>query len=90
MLGGLTFNQLYGVIILALHITYLAVDLVSHARTKHIEIYIHFVRDLVAKKTLFIYHILASSQIADVMTKPLSATVFHKLYCCFTHELEGG
>ena len=59
--------------------TYLVADPVSHACTKHIEIDIHFVHDLVAHKLMLIQHILGVDQIVDVMTKALSTTAFHKL-----------
>ena len=63
-----------------LGVTFLAADPISHAWMKHIEIDIHFVKDLVAKKSLFIRHISATKQIADVMTKALASTAFHQLH----------
>ncbi|KAG8381953.1 hypothetical protein BUALT_Bualt05G0026200 [Buddleja alternifolia] len=60
--------------------TFLSADPVSHARTKHIEIVIDFVRDLVSKKSLYVRHISASGQIADVMTKALAITAFRQLH----------
>jgi hypothetical protein len=50
--------------------TYLSVNPAFHARTKHIEIDYHFVREQVAKKALEVRHISTHDQLADVLTKP--------------------
>jgi hypothetical protein len=52
--------------------TYTLVNLVSHARTKHIEIDHHFVRERVARKLLEIKFISGKDQLANGFTKPLS------------------
>ena len=39
---------------------------------KHIQIYIHFVRDLVEKKILIVRHVHTIDQLTDLLTKPLS------------------
>ena len=50
---------------------------VFHARTKHVEIDYHFVRDRVAKKEIQIHFISSQDQLADVLSsKPLLTASF--------------
>ncbi|KAJ9561084.1 hypothetical protein OSB04_006244 [Centaurea solstitialis] len=51
--------------------TYLSANPVFHARTKHVEIDFHFVREKVARRQLSVQFITTDDQIADVFTKPL-------------------
>ncbi|KAD4981817.1 hypothetical protein E3N88_18488 [Mikania micrantha] len=59
--------------------TYLSTNPVFHARTKHVEVDFHFVREKVAKGKLLVQHISTHDQIADVFTKPLSTERFNLL-----------
>ena len=59
--------------------TYLSANPVFHARTKHIEVDFHFVRERVAQKALEIQFIQSRDQLADIFTKPLPVDVFTRL-----------
>jgi hypothetical protein len=50
---------------------YLSENPVFHTRTKHIEIYYHFVRERVAQKLLEVRFISSADQVADGFTKAL-------------------
>ena len=52
--------------------THLSFNPVQHSRMKHIQLDVHFVRDLVAKKLLNVRHVHTNDQLADLLTKPLS------------------
>jgi hypothetical protein len=52
--------------------TYLSANPVFYARTKHIEVDYHFVRERVARKLLNIKFISSGDQVADGFTKSLS------------------
>jgi histone deacetylase 1/2 len=56
--------------------TYLSANPIFHARTKHIEIDFHFVRERVANKQLEIRFISSKDQVADGFTKALPARPF--------------
>ena len=57
----------------------LASNPIYHARTKHIELDLHFVRDKVLAKDLEIRYIPSHDQTADCLTKSLSISRFHFL-----------
>ncbi|KAH7404373.1 hypothetical protein KP509_15G022400 [Ceratopteris richardii] len=50
---------------------YLAANPVFHARTKHIEIEYHFLREKVMEKEIEVEYISTKDQLADIMTKSL-------------------
>nr|GEY44007.1 hypothetical protein [Tanacetum cinerariifolium] len=56
--------------------TYLSANLIFHARTKHVEIDYHFVREKIAQGDLRVQHISTHDQIADIFTKPLLTSRF--------------
>lgn len=63
---------------------YTCQNLVLHSKMKHLEIDIHFVRDLVQKGALWISHISSKNQITNLFSKPLSKHQFQLNKC---HDL---
>ncbi|XP_058080739.1 methyl jasmonate esterase 1-like [Magnolia sinica] len=59
--------------------TYLTTNLVFHARTKHVEIDYHFVRERVQQKSLEVCFVSSKDQLADGLTKALVSTRFSHL-----------
>ncbi|GKD54560.1 ribonuclease H-like domain-containing protein, partial [Tanacetum coccineum] len=59
---------------------YLSSNLVQHQRTKHIEIGIYFVRDLVATGHVHVLHVPSRFQYADIFTKGLPSALFDEFH----------
>ena len=49
----------------------LAKNLVFHARTKHMEVHYHFIRERVLRDEVELPHICTDQQVPDIFTKPL-------------------
>jgi hypothetical protein len=60
----------------ALHI---AANPVFHERTKHIDIDCHFIREKIQLGLIKTLHVSSQNQLADVFTKALGNSLFHKL-----------
>jgi hypothetical protein len=56
--------------------TYLTINPVFHARTKHIKVDFHFVREQVARKAMEVRFISSGDQIVDILIKPLPRAPF--------------
>ncbi|KAA0033602.1 putative mitochondrial protein [Cucumis melo var. makuwa] len=57
-----------------LSVVRLAENLVFHARTKHVEVYYHFIREKVLQEEIEMKPIKTEDQIADIFTKGLPTT----------------
>lgn len=57
----------------------LAYNPVYYAKTKHVELDIHFIRDKVAAKSIEVSYVPSEGQPADVLTKALTFKQFHCL-----------
>nr|GEX23007.1 ribonuclease H-like domain-containing protein [Tanacetum cinerariifolium] len=57
---------------------YMSTNHVQHQRTKHIEIDIHFVRDMVARGQVRILHVPSRYQYVDIFTKGLPTVLFEE------------
>ncbi|GJV17582.1 ribonuclease H-like domain-containing protein [Tanacetum coccineum] len=58
------------------NVVYMSANLVQHQRTKHIEIDIHFVRDMVTAGHVRVLHVPSRFQYADIFTKELPSALF--------------
>ncbi len=56
----------------------LANNLVYHARTKHIKVHYHFIREKVIAKEIDLIHVSTEDQVADIFTKALGINKLKK------------
>ena len=54
----------------------LANNPLSSARTKHIDVRFHFIRELVRSKTISVKYVSTKEQHADILTKALTGITF--------------
>lgn len=52
---------------------------VLHARTKHIKVHYHFIREKVQSKEIDLTYCPTGEQVADILTKPLGKDKFQIL-----------
>jgi hypothetical protein len=62
--------------------TALAKNPISHARTKHIDLHHHFVREAIQDKVIWVQYILTAEMTADSLTKALGREKHEK---CTVH-----
>ena len=60
---------------------YLAKNPVFHARSKHIEVHYHFIREKVITKEILLLHVKTGDQVADIFTKFLDSEKLKKFMC---------
>ena len=54
----------------------LANNPLSSARTKHINVRFHFIRELTRSKTILVEYVPTKEQCADILTKALTGAIF--------------
>ncbi len=56
----------------------LAYNPVYHARTKHIEVHYHFIREKILAKEIDLIHVSTEDQVANIFTKALGTDKLRK------------
>ncbi|CAL1409432.1 unnamed protein product [Linum trigynum] len=83
--------QIYGDNTSAIQI---AINPVLHDRTKHIEVHVHYIRQLIAEGTIQVGYLSTEDQTADILTKALASSrhwfLSSKLMLRTQHQFEGG
>ena len=51
-------------------------NLILHSRTKHIEIYHYFIKDLVEENVAFLQFVPTENQLVDILTRPMDSLRF--------------
>ena len=62
-----------------MHAIRMADNPIEHSRTKHIDIWHHFLRDHRQRGDIDVCHISTETQLADIFTKPLDEKRFYML-----------
>ena len=57
----------------------ISIDPVTSQRTKHLEIHMHYIRELVHDRTVILQYCLTDEQIADIFTKKFLENNFNYL-----------
>lgn len=57
----------------------IAANPTHHARVKHVEIDLHFVREKVSSGQLVVHFVPSEEQRADILTKPLPPSMFSQI-----------
>jgi hypothetical protein len=65
-------------------------NLVYHARTKHIEVHYHFIREKIIAKEIDLIHVSTKDQVVNIFTKALGTNKlkrFRKMLCVLKMDL---